>query len=115
MLVLFTFSCALGLLSQQQSDEEDVYYGIKHLLFIAWTLVRATVNVPGNPELLSNKDDLDPFFIMLYTGFYVCVVVLMLNLLIAMINSTFKLSFRLTGAAFNPRFCLLFRYIFGVD
>eukprot|EP01038_Epipyxis_sp_PR26KG_P010761 gene10761-14452_t len=91
LILVFAFACALSLLSNDGNPAG--YYGFWQLLRAAYTLIQMTVNLsPTRNFILLNEVYISNQWLsdLLLTIYYIIVVILMLNLLIAMISSTYK-------------------------
>lgn len=70
-------------------------YGFGHVAFIAWNLIKQTVGLQNFHEYdafgySDAPNDLIWILDILQTSFYVCVVLIMLNLLIGMVSNTYN-------------------------
>ena len=93
LIVLVAFGCAMSLLTN--TGDMTVGYGFKHLILTIYDLIQVTVMMQ---QLGSYGAEIDVNFVpsnlvwvynIIFTAFYIVVVLMFLNLLIAMINSTY--------------------------
>lgn len=91
LILLFGFSCALSLLTN--TGNPDGFYSIKHLVLAIWSLIQTTVETDptyGAVDITGLNPDLFWLADILLTAFNFCIVIMMLNLLIAMMSSTYE-------------------------
>ena len=95
LIVVAAFSCALSTLTN--SGDPEAIYGFRALIYCFWGLIQVTVGAGDyiNEELncinIENvPDDLQWFYNILITLFYMAVQIMMLNLLIGMIGNTYN-------------------------
>jgi hypothetical protein len=91
LVVLIAFACSLSMLVNDGDPESS--YGFYNLMVSFWVLIKLTVNF-GEYSFGLDEDHVPMrllwLFDFLQTFFYIIVVLMMLNLLIAMINSTYS-------------------------
>eukprot|EP01038_Epipyxis_sp_PR26KG_P006892 gene6892-9444_t len=90
-ILVIGFGCALSLLSNNGNPK--AYYGFWHLLKAIYTLIQRTVNLdPTHDEIGIDHVYIETRWLsdLLITIYYIIVVILMLNLLLAMIANTLK-------------------------
>lgn len=105
LIVLIAFACALSTLSS--NGNTDASYGFEHLLLTIYDLVQVTVSMQQNGNYNSEIDvNVVPtnvywLFSVMFTLFYIIVVLMFLNLLIAMINNTYTVYKEFDVATFS--------------
>jgi hypothetical protein len=93
IVVVIAFACAISLLTN--TGESQTFYGFDHLFRTFFNLIQITMNMQqiGNyePEVQVElvPNDLVWVFNFFFTAYYIIVVLMFLNLLIAMINDTY--------------------------
>jgi nicotinamidase-related amidase len=93
LIVLVAFGCAISLLTN--SGNTSPGYGFLNLLITIFSLIQVTVSMQQNGNYNSQisvanvSPDLVLVFNVVFTSFYIVVVLMFLNLLIAIINSTY--------------------------
>lgn len=105
IMVIVAFGCALSLLTN--SGDTSFQYNVWHVLYCIYDLIQITVGMQqvGNyhSEVDSSNvpDSLKTYFSILLTVFYFTVSLMFLNLLIAMINSTYNHYTQFDKTAFS--------------
>eukprot|EP00600_Ochromonadales_sp_CCMP1393_P010544 CAMPEP_0175007414 /NCGR_PEP_ID=MMETSP0005-20121125/6394_1 /TAXON_ID=420556 /ORGANISM="Ochromonas sp., Strain CCMP1393" /LENGTH=945 /DNA_ID=CAMNT_0016262845 /DNA_START=27 /DNA_END=2864 /DNA_ORIENTATION=+ len=107
MIVVVAFACALSLLSN--TGDPHAHYGFLHLLKAIWTLIQDTVGLNATHDVI-NTQNLYPAHLqwvadVLLTIYYIIVVILMINLLIAMISDTYA-----QYSSYNDAILLMAKY-----
>ena len=88
-ITLVAYAMAIAVLTN--NGDPSIEYGFGHVLFICWNLIKQTVSLQNFQEWDSfGYEDAAADYAWLLdicvTTFYICVVLVMLNLLIAMVN-----------------------------
>lgn len=86
-VILVGFACALSMLTNDGNPSAG--YGFWRLILAIWTLIHTTVNASPTNDVIDISlvpPDLQWLFDILLTSYFVIVVLMMMNLLIAMIN-----------------------------
>jgi nicotinamidase/pyrazinamidase len=107
-IVVVAFACALSVLSNNGNNA--AWYGFFHLIKAIWTLIQDTINMRAISHDYTNHMQYYPRHLqwladILLTVYYISVVLLMLNLLIAMINVTY-----IQYSSYNDAILLIAKY-----
>lgn len=92
MIVIFAFACAISLISNKGSDVYYVEYGFYRFIMTVWTFIKITVGADYTGSLVDVQNvpgHLVWLYDILMTSYDVIATLLMLNLLIAIIGTSY--------------------------
>jgi hypothetical protein len=93
MCVIFAFACAVSLISNRGSDVYSIEYGFYRFLLTVWTFIKITVGSEYTGDYVDVEnvpDKLIWVYDLLMTSYGVIATLLMLNLLIAIIGTSYE-------------------------
>jgi hypothetical protein len=93
MCVIFAFACAVSLISNRGSDVYSIEYGFYRFLLTVWTFIKITVGSEYTGDYVDVENvpnKLIWVYDLLMTSYGVIATLLMLNLLIAIIGTSYE-------------------------